>query len=108
MPDRSDESTPKEEAGGSIGTEDPLWRQTVNELRQVESVVSELTGLPSRWNGEVELRDEPRYHGAKPLSCGIVLSVARQRVESWPNRARVRLGSMLPSSLFPWLIAWRW
>ena len=39
------------------------------EVAQVVRIVDELTGLPSRWGGRVELMPKPDYKGAKAFSC---------------------------------------
>ena len=44
------------------------------ELVGIVEVLSELTGLPSRWSGEVELSQDARAFGRKPFSCRIVLN----------------------------------
>lgn len=44
------------------------------ELIGIVGVLSELTGLTSRWSGEVELSQDARAFGRKPFTCRIVLS----------------------------------
>ena len=44
------------------------------ELIAIVDVLSGLTGLTSRWSGEVELSQDARAFGRKPFSCRIVLS----------------------------------
>lgn len=44
------------------------------ELVGIVDVLSELTGLTSRWNGEVELSQDARAFGRKPFSCRIILN----------------------------------
>ena len=43
------------------------------ELEQLAPILTELTGLPSRWNGQVELGQEEWFRGKKLFSCGIVI-----------------------------------
>jgi hypothetical protein len=45
-----------------------------SELRQIAEAIEQLTGLRSRWNGEVEFAPaEARFLGMKPFDCRIVL-----------------------------------
>ncbi len=55
---------------------DSTEAQTQQEMARIVSVVEELTGLPSRWSGRVELVPNPTYKGAKSFSCLISLDVA--------------------------------
>lgn len=48
--------------------------QTRQEITAITKVLSELTGLASRWNGEVELSQDPRILGRKPFTCRIVVN----------------------------------
>ncbi len=43
------------------------------ELERLAPILTELTGLPSRWNGQVELGQEEWFRGKKLFSCGIVI-----------------------------------
>ena len=81
----------QESAGESFNMETAL-RRAQEELRRVEQVVSELTGLPSNWNGNVELRVDAAWRGAKPFRCDIFLDAARQAQEA---RWRTHLHEML-------------
>ncbi len=49
-------------------------RRVQQELVGIVDVLRELTGLTSRWNGEVELSQDARAFGRKPFSCRIVLN----------------------------------
>ena len=54
------------------------------EITQVVSIVEELTGLPSRWNGQVELVPDAEFRGKKLFSCAILLDTAvAQRPVRW-------------------------
>ena len=44
------------------------------ELRQIEQVLTEIIGWPSRWSGRVELTGDPAVWGAKPYGCDIVIN----------------------------------
>ena len=48
-------------------------KQVCKELERVAPLLTELTGLPSRWNGQVELGQEEWFRGKKLFSCGIVI-----------------------------------
>ena len=65
--------------GASILTN--AQRQAREELRRVEQVVSEITGLASNWSGTVELHDSPAWRGAKPFRCDILLDAGRQKLD---------------------------
>jgi len=47
--------------------------QICKELEQIAPFLTELTGLPSRCNGQVELGQEEWFRGKKLFSCGIVI-----------------------------------
>ena len=68
-------------AGEVTGILDNAQRQAHDELRRVEQVVSEITGLPSNWSGTVELHDTPLWRGAKPFRCDILLDTGRQELD---------------------------
>ena len=59
----------------------PDTMKALEELRLVEPIISELTGLPSNWNGNLELRSEPGWRGMKPFGCAIRLDSARQELD---------------------------
>ncbi len=48
-------------------------RQIREELERLTPILTRLTGLPSRWNGQVELGHEEWFRGKKLFSCGIVI-----------------------------------
>lgn len=54
--------------------------QIQEEIRQILEVVEERTGLPSRWNGHVELVLDADFKGKKRFSCDILIhaSLAQQ------------------------------
>ena len=64
------------------------------ELVGIVGVLSELTGLTSRWSGEVELSQDARAFGRKPFSCQIVLA---ERLADQPVRWRTPIHEALHS-----------
>ena len=50
---------------------DDLEARTQKELADIVIVLTELTGLPSRWSGRVELVPDAKHKGLKQPSCGI-------------------------------------
>lgn len=64
------------------------------ELIAIVDVLSELTGLTSRWSGEVELSQDARAFGRKPFSCRIVLN---ERLADQPVRWRTLIHEALHS-----------
>ena len=64
------------------------------ELIAIMAVLSDLTGLTSRWNGEVELSQDARAFGRKPFSCRIVLN---ERLADQPVRWRTLIHEALHS-----------
>lgn len=59
--------------------DDALTAQIHGELTRILPVISELTGLPSNWNGELSLVPESEWNGVKLFSCGIVLNAPLMR-----------------------------
>lgn len=55
---------------------DGIEAQVQRWIARIVPIVEELTGLPSRWSGRVELVPNPSYKGAKSFSCLISLDVA--------------------------------
>ena len=51
-----------------------LTTQVRAELQQIMPVVSELTGLPTRWSGRVEIVTSADFLGQKRFSCDILIS----------------------------------
>lgn len=68
--------------------------QVHQEVTKIVPVLSELTGLTSRWNGEVELAQDARAFGRKPFSCRIVLN---ERLAADPLRWRTLIHEALHS-----------
>jgi len=68
--------------------------QVQQELVSLVEVLGELTGLTSRWSGEVELSQDPRASGRKPFSCRIVLN---ERLADQPVRWRTLIHEALHS-----------
>ncbi len=64
------------------------------EISAVVDALSELTGLSSRWNGDVELSQDTRIFGRKPFSCRIVLN---QQLADNPIRWRTVIHEALHS-----------
>jgi hypothetical protein len=58
---------------GSVTDAEEQIRQ---ELERLQPVIEEITGLPSRWNGSVELLPNPGFNGIKRPSCMIAMDVA--------------------------------
>jgi hypothetical protein len=50
-----------------------IERQITTELRRLQPIIEEITGLSSRWNGIVELVPDAEFKGKKPFSCSILL-----------------------------------
>ncbi len=68
--------------------------RTRQELAAIIDILSELAGLTSRWNGEVELSQDLRIFGRKPFTCRIVIN--RQIVDQ-PTRWRTLIHEALHS-----------
>ncbi len=63
---------------------DELERQIQAELSAIATVLTELTGLPSRWSGKVGLVPEAEFRGKKLFRCDILIDAAlAQRPERW-------------------------
>ena len=64
------------------GTNLDQTAQVREELHRILPVLSRLTGLPSRWNGELVLVPDAGFKGKKLFSCSILLdaSLATQEV----------------------------
>ena len=56
------------------------------ELRQIEQVLTEIIGWPSRWSGRVELTGDPAVRGAKPYRCDIVINEMLHSYSAGYNR----------------------
>ncbi len=74
-----------------LGAEEARIQQ---EISAVVDALSELTGLSSRWNGDVELSQDTRIFGRKPFSCRIVLN---QQLANNPIRWRTLIHEALHS-----------
>ena len=53
---------------------DTLQAQITNEIGRMVPIVEELTGLPSRWNGTVEIVPLTDFFGKKLFSCSIQIA----------------------------------
>lgn len=82
----------RQTANEETATPQNAHQQAHDELRRVEQVVSEITGLPSNWSGTVELHISPTWRGAKPFRCDILLDAGRQELDV---RWRTHLHEML-------------
>lgn len=71
-----------------------LEAQVRQEVEQVVTVVSELTGLPSWWSASLELVEEAAYKALKSFSCTIRVNRA---VVLTPNRWRALIHEALHS-----------
>lgn len=61
-----------------------LERQIQEELAAIAAILVELTGLPSRWSGRVELVTGADFRGKKLFRCDILIDAAlAQRPERW-------------------------
>ncbi len=76
------------------GLMDSTEAQAQQEIAQVVLVVEELTGLPSRWSGRVELVPDAEFRGKKLFSCSILLDTA---VAQHPVRWRTLIHEALHS-----------
>lgn len=56
--------------------------QTIRaELEQMVPFLEEITGLPSRWNGEFYLVEDADFLGKKPFDCRIELNILLKDAE---------------------------
>ena len=68
--------------------------QTKRELTAIITALTQITGLTSHWNGEVELSQDPRILGRKPFSCRIIVNA---RLVDQPARWRTLIHEALHS-----------
>lgn len=68
--------------------------QVQEEIARIVLIVEELTGLPSRWNGRVELVPDAQFRGKKLFSCAILLNAA---LAQHPVRWRTLIHEVLHS-----------
>ena len=73
---------------------DAQMETVAGELRQIERVLTEIIGRPSRWSGRVELTDDPAVWGAKPYGCDIVIN---ENLRGKDKRWRTFIHEMLHS-----------
>jgi len=73
---------------------DSTEAQAQQEVAQGVRIVEELTGLPSRWIGQVELVPDAEFRGKKLFSCSILLDAA---VAQHPVRWRTLIHEALHS-----------
>ena len=65
---------------------DELEAQVRAELQGVIAALQELTGLPSRWSGRVELVPGADFKGKKRFTCDIQLDAALAEQDArWPH-----------------------
>lgn len=74
---------------------DELKVRTQQELEDIIAVLTELTGLPSRWSGRVELVPDAEFKGRKRQMCDIQLDAAlAAQDERWPTLIHESLHSI--------------
>ena len=61
---------------GTLYFMDDLEARTQQELTGIVSLLTELTGLPSRWSGRVELVPDAEFKGRKRQMCDIQIDAA--------------------------------
>lgn len=72
-----------------------LEAQVREELQGIVAVLQELTGLPSRWSGRVELVPDAEFKGKKRFSCDIQIDAAlAQREARWSTLIHEALHSL--------------
>jgi hypothetical protein len=64
------------------------------ELRRLQPVIEEITGMSSRWTGRVDLVSNARFRGLKPFRCDILLDAA---LVEQPTRWRTLIHELLHS-----------
>ncbi len=65
---------------------DSLQAQLQTEVAQILALLTELTGLPSRWSGKVPLVVQADFKGRKPFSCDILLDAELCQSDlRWPT-----------------------
>ncbi len=60
---------------------DELEARTQQELEAIIAILTELTGLPSRWSGRVELVPNASFKGQKPFRCDVQIDAALAATE---------------------------
>ncbi len=71
---------------GTLYFMDDLQARTQKELADIVSILTELTGLPSRWSGRVELVPDAEFKGRKRQMCDIRIDAAlAAQDERWPT-----------------------
>lgn len=74
---------------------DALQARTQQETAAIVSILSELTGLPSRWSGRVELVPNAEFKGQKRPICDIRIDAAlAAQDERWPTLIHEALHSI--------------
>ena len=74
---------------------DDLEARTQQELTGIVSILTELTGLPSRWSGRVELVPDAEFKGRKRQMCDIQINAAlTAQDERWPTLIHEALHSI--------------
>lgn len=65
---------------------DDLEARTHQELTDILSILTELTGLPSRWSGRVELVPDAEFKGRKRQMCDIQIDAGLAAQDKrWPT-----------------------
>ena len=74
---------------------DDLTARTQQELTDIVAVLTELTGLPSRWSGRVELVPDAEFKGRKRQICDIQINAGLvAQDERWPTLTHEALHSI--------------
>ena len=74
---------------------DDLQARTQQELTDIVLILTELTGLPSRWSGRVELVPGAEFKGRKRQMCDIQINAAlAAQGERWPTLIHESLHSI--------------
>ena len=74
---------------------DEVEARTQKELTDIIAVLTQQTGLPSRWSGRVELVPDAEFKGRKRQMCDIQIDAAlATRDERWPTLIHEALHSI--------------
>lgn len=74
---------------------DDLQARTQQELTDIIAVLTDLTGLSSRWSGRVELMPDAQFQGRKRQICDIQINAAlATQDERWPTLIHEALHSI--------------
>lgn len=80
---------------GTLGGMDEREVRTQKELADIVAVLTEVTGLPSRWSGRVELVPDAEFKGRKRQMCDIQIDAdLSDREERWATLIHEALHSI--------------